>query len=96
MISFPTAFEKFQGYNNYRKNQKNKPRMTAVGLTHQSEALAGLLMFPALSATNCKKLHADIKELCECLRAYPAYLKKHNEKQQLVHAATHVHVVPSS
>ena len=88
LISLTVAFEKLQGYNDYKKNQKNKPRMTAGELTHHSKALAGLLMFPALSAANCKKLHADIKELCECLRAYAAYLKKHNEKQQLVHASS--------
>ena len=82
----PIGSEEFLGCNGYRNNQKNKPKMTAGELTNHSEALVVLLMFPALSSANFKKLHADIKELCECLRAYAAYLKKHNEKQQLVHA----------
>ena len=79
-FSLPIALEKFQGCNGYRNNQKSKPTMTAGELTHHSEALVGLLMFPALSSANLKKLHVDIKDLCECLRAYAAYLKKHNEK----------------
>ena len=64
------------------------PRMHADELIHHSEALAGLLMFPSLSASNSKKLMADIAELCECLRAYATYLRKHNDKQQEVHASS--------
>ena len=60
----------------------------APELTHHSKALAGLLMFLALSAANCKKIHAETKELCECLRAYVVYLKKHNEKHHFVHASS--------
>ena len=74
----------FQGFNDYKKNRKTKPRMSADELNMHSEALAGLLMPPSLCATNCKKLKADIEGLCECLRAYATYLKKRNEKQLLI------------
>ena len=87
-IHLPNSFKEFQGYNNFKKNRKTKPRMNADELTHHTEALAGLLMFPSLSASNCKTLMTDIAELCECLRAYATYLKKHNEKQQEVHASS--------
>ena len=46
-----------------------------------------MLMFPSLSGSNCKKLKADIEQLCHCLRAYSTYLQKHNEKQQEVHSS---------
>ena len=58
----PIASEEFQGCNGYRNNQKVKPTMTAGELTHHWEALVVLLMFPALSSANLKKLHAEIKE----------------------------------
>jgi len=70
-----SSFKEFQGYNDFKKNRKNKPRLNAVDLNHHSEALAGLLMLPSLSAPNCKKLVTDISGLSDCLRAYASYLR---------------------
>ena len=88
LIHLPSAFKEFQGYNHFKKKRKTKPRMHADELIHHFEALAGLLLFPSLSASNCQKLMADIAELCECLRAYATYLRKYNDKQQEVHASS--------
>ena len=86
-IHLPESFSEFQGFNDYKKNRKNKPRMSAEDLDRHSQALAGLLMLPSLSASNCKILRADIDKLCVSLQAYSAYLKKHNVQQQQVHAS---------
>ena len=86
-IHLPDSFKAFQGFNDYKKNRKCKPRMNVAELSQHSEALAGLLMLPSLSGSNCKKLKADIEQLCHCLRAYSTYLQKHNEKQQGVHSS---------
>ena len=81
-IHLPDSFKAFQGFNDY-----SKPRMNVAELSQHCEALAGLLMFPSLSGSNCKKLKADIEQLCHCLGAYSTYLQKHNEKQQEVHSS---------
>ena len=48
-IHLPDSFKAFQGFNDYKKNRKCKPRMNVAELSQHSEALAGLLMFPSLS-----------------------------------------------
>ena len=82
----PESFGECQGFNDYKKNLKNKPRMNAEDLGRHSQTLAGLLMLPFLSASNCKKLRTDNKKQCVPLQAYSMYLKKHSEQQQQVHA----------
>ena len=89
-IHLPDVFKEFQGFNDYKKNRKSKPRMTPNELDEHAEALAGLLLLPSLSASNCKKLKTDIEQLSTCLRAYAAYLRKHSEQQ----AETHHSLVP--
>ena len=87
-ICLPEAFKGFQGFNDYKKNRKNKPRMSAERLTQHSPKLAGLLMLPSLSASTCVKLRDDIEVLSSALDAYSTYLKQHNEQQQHVHSLT--------
>lgn len=87
-IRLPEAFKGFQGYNDYKKNRKSKPRMRIERLMQHSQELAGLLMLPSLSASVCFKLRADIEALSNALRAYSTYLKQHSEQQQHVHSST--------
>ena len=86
-IRLPEAFKRFQGFNEYQKNRKSKPRMSAEKLTQHSQELAGLLMLPSLSASNCIKLRADIEALSNALHAYSTYLNQHNEQQQHVNSS---------
>ena len=74
-IHLPESFQWFQGFNDYKKNRKNKPRTCADRLIQHSQALAGLLMLPSLSASNCIKLKADIEVFNNALQAYSVLSK---------------------
>lgn len=72
---------KFEDFNDYRKNLKSKPRMSAERLARHSQALAGLLLLLSLSASNCVKLKGDIEALSNALQTYSKHLQQHTEKQ---------------
>lgn len=55
-IHLPESFKKFEGFNDYKKNRKSKPRMSAERLVQHSQMLVGLLLLLTMSASNCIKL----------------------------------------
>ena len=90
VLSFPMAFDDYDGYNNIKRKKLKSMPLTATELESHSEALYSLLMKPVVSSSSAwKKAAEEIKQLAACLAAYSSYLKAQKEKIQQYHNSDH-------
>lgn len=81
----PTPFQKFCGYNDYKRKKEKKPRLSQMGLNHHVQLLSKILMQPWFCRSKYSQLYSLTEKLVEGMRKYELYLQEnsaHNSRQQ--------------
>ena len=89
-LALPACFEKFQGYNDWKKKKEKCPQLSQAELDQHVQALSTLLSQPRSHKAHFKFLQTKLVELVETMKQYLSYLKKHNEAMKVVHSSTSV------
>ncbi|XP_063434558.1 uncharacterized protein LOC134715936 [Mytilus trossulus] len=74
----PKIFDKFQGYNEFKKIHHRPPIITSQRLNELSVDLSKSLSFPSILSSRNKKFSDDIEQLLECITKYKTRLDKDN------------------
>ena len=81
MPSLPSFFSTFHGFNDSVK-KKRAPRLSSSVLSKDVQNLYYILTFPVVQNEVWTSLHADMKQLAECLNCYVKHLEADNAKQK--------------
>ncbi|WAQ96968.1 hypothetical protein MAR_029658 [Mya arenaria] len=88
VVPVPEPFEKFQGYNEFKRKKLKAQPLTQDGLHSHSEALFSLLNRPIFSSS-WFEFKADVETLATCLCRYKEYLQKQLTSQSERQSADH-------
>ena len=80
MPSLPSFFSTFHGFNDSVK--KRAPKLSSSVLSKDVQNLCYILTFPVVQNEVWTSLHADMKQLAECLNCYVKHLEADNAKQK--------------
>ena len=86
-LALPARFEKFQGYNDWKKKKEKCPQLSQAELDRHVQAVSALLSQPWSHKACFKPLQSKLVELVESMKRY---LKKHNEAMKVVHSSTSI------
>ena len=89
-LALPACFEKFQGYNDWKKKKEKCPQLSQAELDRHVQAVSALLSQPWSHKACFKPLQSKLVELVESMKQYLSYLKKHNEAMNVVHSSTSI------
>lgn len=89
-IAIPTSFEKFHGYNDWKKKKEKCPQLSQAELDRHVQAISTLLSQPWSHKPHFKPLQSKLVQLVEALKQYLNYLKKHNEAMKVVHSSSSI------
>ena len=83
-IHVPDAFAK-KGYNDWRKKEMKKPRLSCELLHHHESQLSSLLCQPWLARSVFSIVRKDVEGLLEAIHRYVEYLEQHTASMQQLH-----------
>ena len=89
-LPLPACFEKFQGYNDWKRKKEKCPQLSQADLDKHIQALSSLLSQPWSHKLYFKTLQSKLVQLVETMKHYLAYLKRHNEAMKVVHSSRSV------
>ena len=94
-IKLPAPFNKFQGYNDYKRKKERKPRLSQEGLSRHVQALSNFLSQAWFTRGRYMVLHGKVEEIVESMRKYEQYLcRSAGEKCQYSKKKSHNQVHP--
>ncbi|XP_078662871.1 uncharacterized protein LOC144906461 isoform X3 [Branchiostoma floridae x Branchiostoma belcheri] len=90
VTAVPVAFDKYQGYNDYKRKKTKAQQMSSTQLNSHAQALYSLCNRPVMkSSAAWVEAHNDIEKLADCLSAYREHLDKMLESQAKRHESDH-------
>ncbi|KAI8503983.1 hypothetical protein Bbelb_180510 [Branchiostoma belcheri] len=90
VTAVPVAFDKYQGYNDYKRKKMKAQQMSSTQLNSHAQALYSLCNRPVMkSSAAWVEVHNDIEKLADCLSAYREHLDEMLESQAKRHESDH-------
>ena len=84
-IKLPVPFDKFQGYNDYKRKKEKRPRLSQEGLNRHVQALSDFLSQPWFTRSRYVELRGKTEQCVESMRKYEQYLRQNAERANQVH-----------
>ena len=86
-LVLPACFEKFQGYNDWKKKKEKRPQLSQAELDRHIQALSSILSQPWSHKPYFNALQSKLVQLVETMKQYLGYLKRHNETMKKMNNA---------
>ena len=84
-VELPVPFDKFHGYNDYRRKKEKKPRLSQEGLKRHVQSLSDFLSQPWFCRPKYADLRDRIDQLVEGIKKYERYLHGSTERANVIH-----------
>ena len=86
-LVLPACFEKFQGYNDWKKKKEKRPQLSQAELDRHIQALSSILSQPWSHKPYFNALQSKLVQFVETMKQYLGYLKRHNETMKKMNNA---------
>ena len=87
-INLPAPFDKFHGYNDYKRKKEKKPRLSQDGFSHHVQVMSDLLSQPWFCRPMYAELCCKIVTLVEGIKKYGRYLRGNVDRDNETHHST--------